>query len=54
MYSKYREQDLKTHPYSLERVADYRGFSLERFTVAVLIVLYAKLVTVDSCLLISF
>ena len=28
MYSKYREQDMKS---SLERVSDYRGFSLKRF-----------------------
>ena len=30
MYSKYREQNLKTRP-TYNRVLDYRGFGLEEF-----------------------
>ena len=32
MYSKYREQDLKTCPVYIERFSEYRGFGLERFS----------------------
>ena len=31
MCSEYREQDLKTHLVSIERVSDYRGCGLESF-----------------------
>ena len=35
LYIQYREDDLKRHPCSLERVPDYRVFGLERFNFTV-------------------
>ena len=45
MYSKYREQDLKTHPVKRARVPDYRGFGLERFHCIYITHVYIRMCT---------